>query len=88
MYSLLFGLWSMTWPATLTLLSDSVPDDILGAAFGVRMTGVRMGFTVGPLIGSYLYSTYYPSSPFLGAAGFTLLAVIVAYTLRDTVRET
>jgi MFS family permease len=87
-YSLLIGLWSMTWPATLTLLSDSVPDEIIGAAFGVRMTGVRMGFTVGPLVGSYLYSTYYPSSPFLGAAGFTLLAVIVAYTLRDYVHET
>ena len=87
-YSLLFGLWSMTWPATLTLLSDSVPDDILGAAFGVRMTGVRMGFTVGPLIGSYLYSTYYASSPFLGAAGFTALALVVAYTLKDYVRET
>jgi len=88
MYSLLFGLWSMTWPATLTLLSDSVPDDILGAAFGVRMTGVRMGFTVGPLIGSYLYGTYYSSTPFLGAAGFTLLAVFVAYFLRDNIRET
>jgi MFS family permease len=86
-YSLLFGLWSMTWPATLTLLSESVPEEILGAAFGVRMTGVRMGFTVGPLIGSYLYSTYYASSPFLGAAGFTLLAVIIAYTLQDYVRE-
>jgi len=87
-YSLLFGLWSMTWPATLTLLSESVPEEILGAAFGVRMTGVRMGFTVGPLIGSYLYSTYYPSSPFLGAAFFAFLAVIVAYTLQDHVRET
>ena len=87
-YSLLFGLWSMTWPATLTLLSDSVPDGILGAAFAVRMTGVRMGFTVGPLIGSYLYSTYYASSPFLGAAGFTALALVVAYTLKDYVRET
>jgi MFS family permease len=83
-YSLLFGLWSMTWPATLTLLSDSVPDEMIGAAFGVRMTGVLMGFTVGPLIGSYLYGMYYPSSPFLGAAVFTMLAVIVAYTLRDT----
>jgi MFS family permease len=87
-YSLLFGLWSMTWPATLTLLSDSVPDGILGAAFGVRMTGVRMGFTVGPLIGSYLYSTYYASSPFLGAAGFTALALVVAYALKDHVHET
>ncbi len=86
-YSLLNGLWSMTWPATLTLLSESVPDGMLGAAFGVRMTGVRMGFTVGPLIGSYLYSTYYASSPFLGAAGFAFLAVFVAYSLKEHVRE-
>jgi len=86
-YSLLNGLWSMTWPATLTLLSESVPDGILGAAFGVRMTGVRMGFTVGPLIGSYLYSTYYASSPFLGAAGFAFLAVFVTYILQEHVHE-
>ncbi|MBN2335317.1 MFS transporter [Candidatus Bathyarchaeota archaeon] len=85
--SVSFGLWSMTWPATLALLSDGVPDDLRGAAFGVRMTGVRLGFTVGPIIGSYFYSSYFSTSPFLAAAGFTLLGLVVAFTLKDKVPE-
>jgi len=85
--SILFGLWSMTWPGTLALLSDSVPQDMIGAAFGVRMTGVRLGFTIGPIIGSYFYTNYAPTSPFLAAAAIGLSGVIFAFFLRDTVYE-
>jgi len=83
--SILFGLWSMTWPGTLALLSDSVPQDMIGAAFGVRMTGVRLGFTLGPIIGSYFYTNYAPTSPFLAAAAIGLAGVLFAFFLRDTV---
>lgn len=50
------GFWSMTWPATLALLTDSVHPDAMGAAFGIRMTGVRLGFTIGPAISGAMYN--------------------------------
>ena len=62
------GLWSMTWPATLALLTESVPADALGAAFGIRMTGVRLGFTVGPAMSGAMYGTLGYSIIFVSAA--------------------
>lgn len=82
-----FGLWSMTWPATLTLLSKSVPDELVGAAFGVNITGNRLGFTLGPLIASYFYINYSQTAPFLVSGAICLLAVIFAFRLKDTVKE-
>jgi len=82
-----FGLWSMTWPATLTLLSNSVPDELVGAAFGVNITGNRLGFTLGPLIGSYFYINYFQTAPFLASGAICLLAVLFAFRLKDTVKE-
>ncbi len=85
--SLAFGLWSMTWPATLALLADNVPDHLVGAAFGVRMTGVRLGFTLGPLLGSYIYLNHGHQTPFLAAAALALAGLTASYTLRERVPE-
>ncbi len=82
-----FGLWSMTWPATLTLLSKSVPEEMVGAAFGVNITGNRLGFTLGPLIASYFYSNYSQTSPFLVSGAICLAAVLFAFRLKDSVKE-
>jgi len=86
--SILFGLWSMTWPGTLALLSESVPPKTLGAAFGVRMTGVRLGFTIGPIISSYFYTNYTQTSPFLALAAISLAGVFFAFLLKDEAYET
>lgn len=83
-YSLAFGLWSMTWPASLALLSDFVPAELRGSAFGVRMTGTRLGFTVGPFFGGYLYSAIGGGSPFIAAAASFLLGSIIALFLRES----
>jgi MFS family permease len=85
--TLAFGLWSMTWPATLTLLSGSVPSKLVGAAFGVNTTGNRLGFTIGPLIASYFYVNYFDTAPFLVAGGISLVAVLFAFGLKDSVKE-
>jgi len=82
-----FGLWSMTWPATLTLLSRSVPSELAGAAFGINITGNRLGFTLGPLIASYFYVNYSQTSPFLVSGAICLVAVLVALKLKDTANE-
>jgi len=85
--SVAFGLWSMTWPATLALLSDHVPPELRGSAFGVRMTGVRLGFTVGPLIGGYLYSAKGSMAPFLASAASYLLGISLALLLKEKAGE-
>jgi MFS family permease len=85
--TLAFGLWSMTWPATLTLLSSSVPNRLVGAAFGINTTGNRLGFTLGPLIASYFYVNYFETAPFLVSGAICLLAVIFAFSLRESVKE-
>jgi MFS family permease len=82
-HSIGFGLWSMTWPATLALLSESVPSNLRGAAFGVRMTGVRLGFTVGPMIGSYLYGSYLPTTPFLAATVLSIIGAAFALFFKE-----
>jgi len=83
LFTAAFGLWSMTWPSTLALLSDSVPAEVIGTAFGVRMTGIRLGFTVGPILAGFLYSAHGPSAPFLAAALFHLLGIPLALLFRD-----
>jgi len=78
-----FGLWSMTWPATLALLSDFVPAQLRGSAFGVRMTGVRLGFTIGPLVAGYLYSAIGVVTPFIASAASYILGIVLAMFLRE-----
>ena len=82
--SLAFGLWSMTWPASLAMLTDFVPPELRGSAFGVRMTGVRLGFTLGPLFGGYLYSAMGGSSVFMAAAASFLVGIVLALFLRES----
>lgn len=81
LYTLLSGLWSMTWPATLSLISEVFPGEARGTAFGVRMTGVRLGFTIGPMIASYLYSGWGGAAPFQISALFTLLGIPLSILL-------
>jgi len=82
-YAVSTGLWSMTWPATLALLSNSVPEEMRGTAFGIRMTGVRLGFTIGPIIAGTLYSGYGSGAPFLSAALFNLIGIPIALMLKE-----
>jgi MFS family permease len=81
--SLAFGLWSMTWPSILTLLSGSVPDRLVGAAFGLNATGNRLGRTLGPIIGSFFFVSYSMTSPFLVAGLFFTIAICIALTIRE-----
>ena len=81
--SVAFGLWSMTWPSVLTLLSDSVPDELVGAAFGLNATGNRLGMTLGPIIGSFFYVNYFLTSPFLVSGFLFVIAIGIALTIKE-----
>ena len=78
-----FGLWTMTWPATLSLLSESVPERLVGAAFGTNNTGTRLGQTIGPIIASFFYVNFFDTAPFLVSGMICLVAVLVAFRLEE-----
>jgi len=82
-YAVATGLWSVTWPSNLTTLSTMVPKELQGAGFGINATGLRLGFTVGPLIGGYLYGSFSSTSPFLFAALSTALALPIILLLKS-----
>jgi len=64
-----------------------VPPSLIGSAFGVRMTGTRLGFTIGPLIAGYLYTTISSSAPFVASALFFFLGMCLALMLKETYRD-
>ena len=66
-YSLSMALWSMTWPASLVLVSEAVPASMRGTAISARMTGYRVGYTLGPMICGYLLQSVGGVSPFVAA---------------------
>jgi MFS family permease len=50
--------WSMTWPSSVAYLVDSVPKPKRSIAISIRQTAIRLGFTIGPLIGGYVWYLY------------------------------
>jgi len=86
-YAVATGLWSVTWPSNLTTLSTMVPRELQGAGFGINATGLRLGFTVGPLIGGYLYGNFSSTSPFMFAALSTALALPIVFLLKGKSKD-
>ena len=66
------GLWSMTWPASISMFMEHAPKTKRGFSSGFFQTGIMFGFTIGPTIGGYLWETlgkifpYYASALFFG----------------------
>jgi MFS family permease len=87
LYSVAFDMWSLTWAPSLALLSDTIPDGLRGSAFGIRMTAVRLGFTLGPFIGGLVYSSVGHNAPFFTAAMFYAMAVPFALSLKENKRK-
>ena len=63
-YTALSGLWSATWPASSAYLMDISTRSRRGLMMGVRLMAVRSGFTIGPLIGGFLWDTFDPAVSF------------------------
>lgn len=74
---------SMIWPPSLALLSDHIPIELMGSALGIRMTGMRLGSTFGPLMAGYLYSSVNPESPFLASAILIAMSIMVGLRFRE-----
>jgi MFS family permease len=83
LYAAVNGFRSMTWPSSLALLADFIPSELMGSAMGVRMTSMRLGNTVAPILAGYLYSSVGFRSPFLASAVFVVLSIVVALAFKE-----
>jgi MFS transporter, DHA1 family, multidrug resistance protein len=82
-YCVAFGLWSLTWPPILAILSDLLPAKLRGIGFGLNMTGSRLGFTLGPMVASMFYLVPGSPIPFIASAIIYALALPFTYLLKD-----
>ena len=83
LYTAVSGLRSMTWPSSLALLADSIPPALMGSALGIRMTSMRLGSTVAPVLAGYLYSAVGHRTPFLASSMLVSASIIVALALKE-----
>jgi len=83
-YMMISGLWSATWPASAAyLMDDSSSASIKGVLIGVRLTAVRLGFTIGPLIGGYLWDAFDVATSFYATAAFYALSMFLILLLKE-----
>ena len=87
LYAAFSGFRSMTWPSSLALLADFIPSELMGSALGVRMTSMRLGSTVTPVLAGYLYSGVGYRSPFLASAALVTLSIVVALAFKEARAE-
>jgi MFS family permease len=73
------ALWSMTWPASMALLIDATPMLTRDISVSMRQTCIRLGATVGPLVGGFIWELggetriFYVGAAFMAAAVTTIL---------------
>lgn len=72
------GALNGTWPSINAVVADIVPQERLKSAFSLLYWGNNIGFSVGPLIGGYLFTTA-PRGLFLGNALVLALAALTVF---------
>ena len=82
-YMAITGLWSATWPASTAYITDISPSARKGLMVGVRLTAVRLGFTVGPIVGGFLWDNFNPSIIFYVVTIFLTLSLLLALLLKE-----
>jgi DHA1 family multidrug resistance protein-like MFS transporter len=84
LYMFIGGLWSMTWPVAVSYLMTLTPTLQRGFVISLRQTAVRLGFTIGPLIGGYLWTAYEPKTPFYVSSAFFAASLLFIWLLKDS----
>jgi len=69
------GTLNGTWPCINAMVADVAPPEHLKAAFSLLYWGNNIGFSVGPLVGGYLFAVA-PRALFAGNALVLLLAML------------
>ena len=82
LYMFIVGLWSMTWSVAQAYLMNLTPILERGLVISIRQTAVELGFTIGPLIGGYLWYIYTSTAPFYVSSLFFALSFLLILLLR------
>ncbi len=83
LYTVATGLWSMTWPASVAYLMDLAASSRRGFIAGLRQMAVRLGFTVGPIVGGYLWDAIGPMASFYATSIFFAFSLIFLLMLKE-----
>ncbi|MGN7468553.1 MFS transporter [Brevibacillus sp. SAFN-007a] len=68
-----------TWPTALALLADLFPPQMRGAVMGTALTAISTGTLLGAPIGGWLFEISDHRTPFLAAAAFTVVNLVLVY---------
>ncbi|MGG1658803.1 MFS transporter [Brevibacillus sp. NRS-1366] len=68
-----------TWPTALALLADLFPPKMRGAVMGTALTAISTGTLLGAPIGGWLFEISDHRMPFLAAAAFTVINIVLVY---------
>jgi len=79
----LYGVYSMTWPASVTILMSLVDRSKWGLTTGIRQTGVRLGFAIGPILGGALWEAYGATTPFYASAAIIALSILFLIPFKE-----
>jgi len=82
-YMAITGLWSATWPASTAYITDISPSARKGLMVGVRLTAVRIGFTIGPIVGGYLWDNFDLPAIFYVVTLLLAFSFLLALLLRE-----
>jgi len=81
------SLWSTIWPASIAYLILITPASKRGLMVGIRQMAVRLGFTVGPLIGGFLWDNLDPTVSFYAGIFFFAASFILILLLKGNSRK-
>jgi DHA1 family multidrug resistance protein-like MFS transporter len=83
LYMFIAGFWSVTWSVAVAYLMIHTPTLERGLVIGIRQTAIKLGFTIGPLIGGYSWVALGTKTPFFISAVFFALTLLPICFLKD-----
>ena len=86
-YLFVNALWSMTWPTSMAILLDAVPTHAKQLAISVRQTSIRLGSTIGPLLGGFSWQLGGGTGSFFIAAIFAAASIPAVVLQKEVVQS-
>ena len=82
-YAFINLFYSMVDPASQAFLMDKTPTNIRGLATSMVAMGARVGYTIGPGIGAYLWATFNPSATFYASTLLIAITIPLILTIKE-----
>lgn len=73
----------LTYPSLTSLVSKAAPVSERGSILGFATAVGSLARFIGPIVAGFFYDLGGPRGAFYGAAGFTILAMLIAMTIRQ-----